>query len=393
MAEVRLGTSGWSYEDWVGAFYPSKEVKKLPYYSKVFNTAEIDSTFYSYPSKGLVFGWARSSPRNFRFSAKLPRLITHEKKLDLKKGVEDDVLRFIELMDPLIERGKLGILLIQLPPGFEKDYRRLEEFFKILPDHLKFAVEFRHRSWWTGDTWRLLGRYHIANTVVDEPLLPPDPIATADFSFIRWHGRGRRPWYNYQYRVEELKPWIPRVEQISEKVKEVYGYFNNHFHGYAVQNSLQMMELLKLITPEQLKAKKAVDEYRKERVVVQTKAALLKLMPNMRASGLDELLMELIGKERLIRATRIKDEEVSDLKITPHSIQAKVREYNVLIDVDGKVILHDCPDWARCIPEKRFCKHVGKVFLLLSTEEAVGLLKKILQGKDEWEFRPYQRLS
>ncbi|NWG08812.1 MAG: DUF72 domain-containing protein [Nitrososphaerales archaeon] len=245
----------------MGVFYPSKETKKLTYYSKLFNTAEIDSTFYAYPKKGLVFGWDKNTPSGFRFSAKLPSLITHEKELDLEKGVELDLMHFLELVNPLKVKGKLGPILIQLPPKFKKDSTRLEDFLAIPPGDLKFAIEFRNRSWWNRDSWALLEKYNVANTIVDEPLLPPDSIITADFSFLRWHGKGRRPWYNYWYRKEELEPWIPKLKDISNNVKEVYGYFNNHFHGYAIQNCLQTMEMLGSIKPEQSEVKSHVDSY------------------------------------------------------------------------------------------------------------------------------------
>ena len=388
MTKILLGTSGWSYDDWVDVFYPSGEVKKLTYYSKVFNTVEIDSTFYSYPKKGLVFGWDRNTPKNFRFSAKLPSVITHEKELDLKKGVEKDMMRFLELMNPLNAKRKLGVILIQLPPSFKKDYRRLEDFLSILPKNLKFAIEFRNKSWWNKNTWILLERYNVANTIVDEPLLPPDTILTADFSFVRWHGKGKRPWYNYRYSIEELKPWIPKLKYVSDNTKEIHGYFNNHFHGYAVQNCLQIIEMLGLINPEQLKVKNHVDRYL-EKKLTKKETIVQVTTPEMEKLKLEELITIFTGKERFIRAMGIKDEEVSELKAGKDLIQAKVREYNILIDINNRTILHDCADWARCIPEKKFCKHLGKVLLLMPKEDAIGLLKRVLQERDSWEFKPY----
>src|SRR5437667_5945185 len=101
MAELYVGTSGWSYNEWSGVFYPSGNTNKLSYYSKVFNTVEVDSTFYAYPSKGLVHGWARYTPQGFLFSAKLPRVITHDKVLDVDEETADALLRYIALIDPL----------------------------------------------------------------------------------------------------------------------------------------------------------------------------------------------------------------------------------------------------------------------------------------------------
>ncbi|MDV3293864.1 MAG: DUF72 domain-containing protein [Nitrososphaerales archaeon] len=266
MSEIRIGTSGWSYAEWVGVFYPSSSTNKLSFYSKIYDTAEIDSTFYAFPSKGLVLGWTRYSPEDFVFSAKLPRTITHEKKLELKRGAEAEMVRFLSLMKPLMSSGKLGPLLIQLPPSFSygTDFGKLRSFLEVLPDDVKFAVEFRHPSWLREEVWSLLRERNVANVIVDEPLLPPETIVTADFAFIRWHGRGQRPWYNYRYTERELSSWTPKVKEVAGRVKKTYGYFNNHFRGFAVENSLKMMGMLGMSRPEQdeagEKAKRFLDK-------------------------------------------------------------------------------------------------------------------------------------
>jgi len=253
MAELLLGTSGWSYNEWNGVFYPGSTTNKLSFYSKIFQTAEIDSTFYAYPSKGLVLGWSRYSPKGFTFSAKLPRTITHEKELDPRQGAEADLIRFLSLMRPLITVGKLGPILIQLPPSFsyDDDFGKLKAFLDLIPEDVRFAVEFRHPSWLKGEVWSLLESRNVANVIVDEPLLPPDTVVTADFAFIRWHGRGSRPWYNYRYSDDELRRWVPKVKEVSARVEKTFGYFNNHFRGFAVENSLKMMGMLGVSTPQQ----------------------------------------------------------------------------------------------------------------------------------------------
>lgn len=251
---VLLGTSGWSYTDWEKILYPDSKTPKLSYYSKIFHTAEIDSTFYAYPNRGLVLGWARNTPPSFRFSAKIPRLITHDKKLDLEQGVEIDLRRFLDLLAPLKDTNKLGPLLIQLPPSFSrKEEPFLESFFEVLPKDYQFAAEFRNSSWLEDreSAYSLLRKYSVSTTIVDEPLLPVDLTTTADFVFVRWHGRGKRVWYNYEYSSEELDPWIERVEEVSKKVKKVYGYFNNHFHGSAVVNSIEMLTKLGIANERQ----------------------------------------------------------------------------------------------------------------------------------------------
>ena len=263
MDDTLLGTSGWSYDEWIGPFYRSKQESKLHYYSTVFNVAEIDSTFYAYPSRGLVWGWLRLTKPGFMFTAKIPQVITHEKKLDVKQGVEQDLQRFLEVMAPLHNTGKLASLLLQLPPSLKADLDVLENFLKVLPKDHTFAIEPRHLSWMNSRVWKLLEDYKVAYTIVDEPLLPPEVHVTAEIAYIRWHGRGTKPWYNYRYTDEELRPWVAKIKDVSGTARRVYGFFNNHFHGYAVENCLSILEMLGGLTPEQADAKRRIDDNRK----------------------------------------------------------------------------------------------------------------------------------
>ena len=257
---ILLGTSGWSYKEWEGSFYTKGEKRKLRAYSRVFSTVEIDSTFYRPPSKGAVMGWVRYSPSNFIFTAKLPKIITHDKKMGLKDDVQADLDSFLNIMEPLQLNGKLGCLLIQLPPSYNYNPKNLEAFFQTLPPRFKFAAEFRNLSWMREETWRLLKKYNIAYTNVDEPLLPPEVHITADFAYFRWHGQGESPWFDYLYPEEELRPWVPKVLEASKQVKQVYGYFNNHYHGYAAENCLSMIEKTLALTPQQAEAKKRISK-------------------------------------------------------------------------------------------------------------------------------------
>lgn len=263
MNDLLIGTSGWSYKEWTGVFYPTSSTNKLSFYSKVYRTAEVDSSFYAYPSKELVLGWARYTPDDFMFSVKLPQLLTHEKRLDPAQGVEADLIRFLSILKPLVAAGKLGPVLIQLPPSFsyQEDRRNFEAFLQNLPDDVRFAVEFRHPSWLRDEVWALLRERNVANVIVDEPLLPPDAVVTADFAFIRWHGRGSKPWYNYRYQDRELEAWVPKVKEVVSRVDKTYGYFNNHFKGFAVENSLKMMEMLGKATPHQQAARERATQF------------------------------------------------------------------------------------------------------------------------------------
>ncbi|UCG36791.1 MAG: DUF72 domain-containing protein [Candidatus Bathyarchaeota archaeon] len=252
---ILLGTSGWSYREWEGSFYKKGEKHKLRAYSRVFRTVEIDSTWYRFPAKGTVMGWLRYSPADFVFTAKIPKVISHEKKLGLNGDVRGDLEAFLELMQPLQLNGKLGCLLIQLPPSYEYNPQNLEAFFDMLSPQFRFAVEFRNLSWMREETWELLKKYKVAYTNVDEPLLPPEVHVTSDFAYFRWHGKGKRPWFNYLYKAEELDPWVRKVAKASEQVSKVYGYFNNHFHGYAPENCLSLIEKLLKLSPKQAETK------------------------------------------------------------------------------------------------------------------------------------------
>jgi uncharacterized protein YecE (DUF72 family) len=236
-------------------FYQKGEKRKLRAYSRVFRTVEIDSTFYRYPSKGMVMGWLRYSPSNFVFAAKLPKLITHDKKMGLQGDISEDLKSYLEVMRPIQLGGKLACLLIQLPPKYNYNPENLEAFFKLLDPLFKYAVEFRNLSWMRDETWQLLKNYSVAYVNVDEPLLPPEVHLTSDFTYFRWHGRGEKPWFDYRYSKEEIDYWVPKVEDTAEKVKKIYGYFNNHFHGYAPENCLYLIERLGMLTEEQKRTK------------------------------------------------------------------------------------------------------------------------------------------
>ena len=127
----------------------------------------------------------------------------------------------------------------------------MKSFFKLLDPLFKYAVEFRNLSWMRDETWRILKNHNIAYTNVDEPLLPPEIHLTTDFTYFRWHGRGKRPWFDYLYSKIEIDEWVPRVELASKRVKKVFGYFNNHFHGYAPENCLYLVEKLGLLSSNQ----------------------------------------------------------------------------------------------------------------------------------------------
>jgi uncharacterized protein YecE (DUF72 family) len=385
---VILGTSGWSYEEWVGPFYVERK-KMFSEYARVFKTSEINSTFYVYPNPGMIYGLTRGSPKDFIFAAKLPKLITHTKKLVLEKGVQADLEKFLELMKPMNEAGKLGSLLIQLPPDFSfSEIETLSRFLALLPESYRFAVEFRNVSWLRDETWDLLRKYNVAYTIVDEPLLPPKLIFTADFAYFRWHGRHSQPWFDYRYSEKELDEWIPKVKEAAEKTKKVYGYFNNHFHGYAPENCIQILEKLGKATRLQTKVRKTIQDYitgKQAELPVETVKTSTKEVMKL---GLSQLLREFADAGRIDRAETIRQTNVSFQKATEKIVSANVKEYEVHIDLVSRTIRHNCEDWTKQCPEKRICKHVVRVFLSLPLNISKEILTDMVVNKDLWQFEP-----
>jgi uncharacterized protein YecE (DUF72 family) len=384
-----LGTCGWSYKEWIGPFYTKMDKSMLRAYTNIFSTVEIDATFYRYPDKGTAMGWARYSPEGFVYSAKLPGLITHEKKLDPAQDIEKDLERFLELMEPLSLSGKLGCLLVQLPPRFDYKPKQLEDFFKLLPTNVRFAIEFRHPSWIRSETWALLEKYKIIYTIVDEPLLPPELHVTSNIAYFRWHGRGRRPWYDYRYSADELQQWTPRVKEVAKKVDKVFGYFNNHYHGYAVENCLQIMQMMGIIKPKQIEAKTRIENFRKKSV--QQSLSTLESFAPPKNMDFSSLIAFFVTPERLKRAEQITDDEIQITGQTEERIEATIREYHVVIDVRNRILFHDCADWEKVMSTRRLCKHIAKLLLSIDKQKAIDVLRNLYEEEESWQFRIFSK--
>lgn len=253
--KILIGTSGWAYDEWIGSFYPKgiKSKDYLPFYSKIFYTNEINSTFYNIPSKEVVKRWVTRTPSNFYFTAKLPKIVTHKYKLDLDNCLMD-LNRYLEAMEPLIVSKKLLSFLIQLPPSFTRDehFGNLRDFIKnwpgdIIKDGYQLAVEFRNQSWMEESIFEYLRKNAITYCAVIEPLLPPRmEVTNPILAYIRFHGYGKKPWFNYYFTNEEIHEWASAIKKITNKADRIGIYFNNHFSGYAAKNSLMMMKELDL---------------------------------------------------------------------------------------------------------------------------------------------------
>jgi uncharacterized protein YecE (DUF72 family) len=235
---VRIGCSGWSYQHWKGRFYPGRAPESgwLGLYAEMFDTVEVNATFYRLPLRSTVAGWAARTPRTFLFAVKASRYLTHVKRLrDLPAGLA----RLEERIAPLREADKLGPVLWQLPASFRRDDVRLAETLARLPDG-RHAFEFRHPSWFDDDVYALLREHRAALVVADRNGLPEAPwVDTAGWWYVRLHhGRaGRRG----NYSPAELERW---AERLRGRSGDAYVYFNNDWEGFAPQNAATLRSLV-----------------------------------------------------------------------------------------------------------------------------------------------------
>jgi len=252
-ARIRLGTQGWSYPDWVGSFYPpgAKQEDYLEFYARVFDTVELDTTFYHPPKPTIARSWERHTPPGFTFAAKVPQRITHEARLS-KMG--EHLAEFAKALEPLGE--KLGPLLVQLPAEFTRDEGTvglLDRFLAATPSSARLAVEFRHRSWHVPATYELLRRHRAALAWTEWRDLPRVTQVTTDFLYLRWLG-DRRELSSYDRvqidRADSFGAWEADLRPALGRVREVYGYFNNHWAGHSPASANQMKRRLGLIPVE-----------------------------------------------------------------------------------------------------------------------------------------------
>ncbi len=236
MKSYRIGCSGWSYDGWVGTYYPSgtRPAEMLPYYSRDFDTVELNVTFYRFPTPAMVRAWTERTPERFVFSAKLNRMFTHYRKL---KGGEELIDDFLSPLRGLGE--KLGPILVQLPPGLGPDHALLESFLALLPADLRYAVEFRDERWISSRTLAMLEVHKVALCLIDAPHARISGMATAPFAYVRWHGRTGA---DYDYSEEELRAWARELDDLP--VDEVYGYFNNDVGAHAPYDAMDLLRML-----------------------------------------------------------------------------------------------------------------------------------------------------
>jgi uncharacterized protein YecE (DUF72 family) len=235
---IHVGTSGWSYKDWAGVFYPPKikGADQLAYYAGQFDSVEINATFYRTPNQPMIDAWNRNLPPSFHLVVKGARSVTHLKKL---ANCEDPLALFL---DRVLQLRTLRVILWQLPPSLHKDVARLDHFLAMLPGGVRHAVEFRHASWWDDEVTETLTRHKAALATLSHPQLPDRIDVTTDFLYLRFHGVGQQL-YRYDYSRDELARWAERIRpHLSGRT--LYAFFNNDYEANAPRNAAVLRELL-----------------------------------------------------------------------------------------------------------------------------------------------------
>jgi uncharacterized protein YecE (DUF72 family) len=260
--KLYFGTAGWSYKDWNGIVYPPK-VDPLEYLSHYVDTIEINSSFYRIPYPNFSTTWVRkvSHNPNFKFTAKLNQIFTHERKY-----TKQEVTDFIKGFAPMLNANKLGTILIQFPWSFKCTPENQTYLEKLVANFTDFVltIEVRHSSWNNSHFYNWLIEHQIGFCNIDQPLfynsIAPSNIETTKIGYIRLHGRNYENWfkqsadqfqrYDYLYSEEELIPWAEKIQELAKKVKELYVIANNHFKGQALVNTLQLNSMVTKSNPK-----------------------------------------------------------------------------------------------------------------------------------------------
>ncbi len=270
---MRLGCQGWNYDDWTTkaggetVFYPrgTRSGAMLEVYARIFDTVEVDSTFYAIPPALSVENWYKKTPDDFVFSLKLPQEITHE--YSLREASFPILNEFCERV--LMLKEKLGAVLIQLPPNFEaskENAQALREFLAELPKEIRFAVEFRSREWIVDWTFEELAKNKVALCLVEGSWIPRQKIfeaiekPTADFSYVRFMGERDLTTFDTIVRPQDahLRMWKEEIERL--KTKNIYVYFSNFYEGFAPESINKLKKLLgqKTISPKSVETQKSL---------------------------------------------------------------------------------------------------------------------------------------
>lgn len=238
---IRIGTSGWSYDHWDGVLYPPKlaTARRLARYAEVFDTVELNASFYRWPKDTTFAGWCQRLPEGFTMTVKAHRGLTHFRRL---RDPEPWVDRFERCWAALGDKRE--VLLVQLHPELERDDARLDHFLTVMPDWIPVAVEFRHPSWNDAAVYDLLERHGAIYVVTSGARLPCVLRATSSRVYVRMHGPDAETLYAGSYSEDDLRWWRDRITEWQDQGRDVLVYFNNDGHGHAVRNALRLRELL-----------------------------------------------------------------------------------------------------------------------------------------------------
>jgi uncharacterized protein YecE (DUF72 family) len=248
--EIYVGTSGWHYDDWTRLFYPSdiKGYRELTYHAQHFNTVENNSSFYRIAGEGTYKTWDRMTPIGYKFSIKLNKFITHTHHLEINDEVIEKI-QFI-LQTTQILKEKLGAVLIQLPASFKYDPAKLDTFLAYFTKEVRnkkyvfdIAIELRNKYWFTDELYTLLKKYNVALVAGQSSRWPQIRQITANVAYIRMHGPEKL--FSSSYSSEQLNEWVTYIDSMPKYIKRVYVYFNNDFHGYAIDNAKEIYSLVK----------------------------------------------------------------------------------------------------------------------------------------------------
>jgi len=230
--DIRIGTSGWHYNHWRELFYPAKLPKSqwFEHYAKHFDTVEINNTFYQLPKEVSVERWHAQGPADFVYTVKANRYITHIKRL---KNAAEPLQTFFERVGLLEE--KLGPILYQLPPSLHQSLDLLRDFVKLLPKKSTAVFEFRHKSWFSKDTFRMLDKFGCSFCIHDMAGIETPRVLTGGIIYIRFHGPTGK--YAGSYSKTSLRDWAEWIRDNIGKARGAYIYFNNDTNAYAVNNA------------------------------------------------------------------------------------------------------------------------------------------------------------
>jgi uncharacterized protein YecE (DUF72 family) len=230
---LRVGTSGYSYAEWKGSFYPEKmsQAKMFAYYAEHFSTVEINNTFYKMPDEKLIESWRDASPENFSFALKAPQRITHVFRL--KPEAADTLQVFLARAKILGE--KLGPILFQLPPNMKKDLDRLSTFLDLLPEGTRAAFEFRNKSWFEDDVFEKLRANNVALCVADSEKIQTPPISTANYGYFRLRDEG--------YDDAAITGWRDRMAELAKGWDRMHVFFKHEEAGKGPIFAKRLLEL------------------------------------------------------------------------------------------------------------------------------------------------------